>query len=295
MNVDLVIATYNRSAQLRRTLQNVLAYGTGLGVIYVVDNGSSDDTRQIIREAVAKDGRICAIHNETNLGAAAGKNVGLRRSSADIVIVIDDDAEFCTADPVASIRRAFEREPKLAVVQFKIINHSTGRVLGLEFPGRDVTREAEDTFLIGYFIGAGHAIRKAALDEVGYYPDDFGPYAHEEVDLSYRTVAHGYQMRYLPEVAVHHMKDPRGRISRSDVLYWMLYNRLTMTWKYLPLRYALVNNVLWTLKTMRDSRSFAVPVRAWRDHLRARKALVPEPLPPQALRYLRRHNGRLYK
>jgi GT2 family glycosyltransferase len=293
MNVDLVIATYNRAAQLRRTLQNVLAHGAGIERIYVVDNGSTDDTCRVIEDV--QDARICAIHNETNLGAAAGKNVGLRRSMADIVIVIDDDAEFCSADPVAHVRNAFREDQHLAVVQFKIVNHATGRVLKLEFPGRDASRQADESFLIGYFVGAGHAIRKTVLEEVGYYPDNFGPYAHEEVDLSYRAVSHGYRMRYLPSVAVRHMKDPGGRIGRAEVFYWMLYNRLVMTWKYLPLPYSLVNNVLWTLKIARDSGSLGIPIRAWQDHLRTRKAAPRRTLSADALAYLRTNNGRLFK
>jgi GT2 family glycosyltransferase len=293
VKVDLVLATYNRAEQLQRTLRNVLAHAEGLECIYVVNNGSTDGTRQVLDEIT--DGRICAVHNERNLGAAAGKNVGLRRSTADVIIVIDDDAEFCTANPVCEVIRAFEDDPKLAVVQFKIINHSSQRVLKMEFPGRDVAVEADKSFFIGYFIGAGHAIRKAALDRVGYYPDDFGPYAHEEVDLSYRTVEGGYRMRYVPAVAVRHMKDPGGRIGKTDVLFWMLYNRLVMTWKYLPWPYSSVNNVLWSVKTALDSRSLRVPARAWREFCRAKKTLVRAPLSAPALNYLRRHNGRLFK
>lgn len=293
MNVDLVLATYNRAAQLRRTLQNILTYGEGLGRIYVVNNGSTDDTRRLIEEVT--DPRVCAIHNEQNLGAAAGKNVGLRRSSADVVIVIDDDAEFCSPWPVQEVRRAFEDDPRLAVVQFKIINNASGRVLNMEFPGRDASREANDSFLIGYFIGAGHALRKAALDDVGYYPDDFGLYAHEEVDLSYRVINGGYRMRYVPAVAVRHMKDPGGRISRGEVLYWMLYNRLVMTRKYLPLPYSAINGILWSMKTAIDARSLTVPVRAWMRYFRERGTLARNPLSAAALEYLRRNNGRLYK
>lgn len=204
MKVDLVIATYNRADQLKETLQNVLHYDDGLNSIYVINNNSTDHTKNVLDRF--DGGKITVVHNNKNIGAAAGKNVGLRMSNADIIIVIDDDAIFCSTNPVETVKKHFKNNPKLGVIQFKIINYSTNNVLKYEFPGDSPEDHCNDSFEIGYFIGAGHALRKSMLDEVGYYPDDFGLYAHEEVDMSYRAVNNGYIMRYEPSVAVYHKK-----------------------------------------------------------------------------------------
>lgn len=293
MNIDLVIATYNRADQLAETLTNVKQWANGLNKIYVVNNNSQDNTAEVLRHF--EDDQTVVIHNSSNLGAAGGKNVGLRRSTADVIIVIDDDALFCSSDPVAHVRDRFEANPRLGIIQFKIINYQTKRVLKYEFPADDPDRRADDAFDIGYFIGAGHAIRKSMLEEVGYYPDDFGIYAHEEIDLSYRAVNAGYMMRYTPEIAVYHKKAPGGRLTQREVAYHLLYNRLIMTHKYLPFPYSAINTLLWLVKTTFDVGSPSVAIAAYWTFLRRKRHVAPTLLSRDALRYMHRNGGRLFR
>jgi GT2 family glycosyltransferase len=293
MKVDLVIATFNRADTLLETLTNVAQYGKGLDRVYVINNGSTDHTRAVIDSF--RDARIVAVHNDRNLGAAGGKNIGLRLSDADIIIVIDDDAVFCTDNPVAEVRAFFARDTKLGVVQFKIVNFQTLKVLRSEFPAPDPERRADCSFEIGYFIGAGHALRKAMLERVGYYPDNFGLYAHEEIDLSYRAINHGYVMRYEPSVAVLHKKTPSGRLRPKELAYRRLLNRLLMTRKYLPWGYSVVNTALWIGKTVCEARSIIPAFSAYREYLKRRSSISRQLLSPEALRYLHRNHGRLFR
>jgi GT2 family glycosyltransferase len=293
MKVDLVIATYNRAEQIKETLENVIAYGDGLNHIFVVNNNSTDHTREVL-DGIKHDG-LSVIHNRENLGAAGGKNVGLRKSNADIIIVMDDDAIFFSDRPVAAVVDIFSRYPDLGVIQFKIINFQSRKILRYEFPGDDPQVRGDDSFEIGYFIGAGHALRKSMLEDIGYYPDNFGLYAHEEVDLSYRAVIGGYRMRYESAVAVLHKKAPGGRLSKRETIYTMFYNRLVMTRKYLPFPYSVINNFLWFVKTAVDARSAFLALSAYLDYFRNRSKVRLQKMGPEALLYMRRNNGRLFR
>ena len=293
MRVDIVIATYNRADTLRETIENVLTSAHGFEKLYVVDNSSTDHTRAVLGSF--DDDRLITVFNDQNLGAAGGKNVGLRMSTADIVIVIDDDAIFASDKPVGEVVRIFESDTNLGLIQFKIINYQTGKVLRYEFPGDHPDTHQDNSFNIGYFIGAGHAIRKSMLERVGYYPDDFGLYAHEEVDLSYRAINHGYTMRYEPSIVVLHKKAPGGRLPANAVLHQLLLNRMIMSRKHLPYRYALVNNLLWIVKTLFNSRSPLLIIDVLREYAIKRKSTVPEVLTRQALRYMKQYNGRLFR
>lgn len=293
MKVDLVIATYNRAGQIGDTLENVFGHDDGFNRLWVVNNCSTDRTREVL-DAFDHD-KLTIIHNRQNLGAAGGKNVGLRQSDADIIVVIDDDAVFYSDRPVATVREIFNRDAGLGLIQFKIINEALGKILKYEFPGDDPSIRGDESFEIGYFIGAGHAIRKSMLEAVGYYPDDFGLYAHEEVDLSYRAVNGGYRMRYEPSIAVLHKKAPGGRMSRRDAIYQMFYNRLVMTRKYLPFPYSAVNNFLWFVKTTLDARSIGVSFSAYAEFLGNRSRVARQKLNPAALDYMRRNAGRLFR
>lgn len=293
MRVDIVIATYNRAEILKKTIENVLESAHGFGKLYVVDNASTDNTRAVLESFV--DDRLITVFNDQNLGAAGGKNAGLRMSTSDIVVVIDDDAVFASDNPIEEVVRIFESDEHLGLIQFKIINYQTGKVLRYEFPGDHPDIDQNNSFNIGYFIGAGHAIRKSMLERVGYYPDDFGLYAHEEVDLSYRAINHGYTMRYEPSVAVLHKKAPGGRMPANAVLHQLLLNRMIMSRKYLPRRYALVNNFLWIAKTLFNSRSPFLIVVVLREYIMKKASIIPDVLTHQALHYMKQYNGRLFR
>jgi GT2 family glycosyltransferase len=293
MQVDIVIATYNRADTLKETIENVLSTAHGFNKLFVIDNASTDHTRAVLESF--KDERLIPIFNEENLGAAGGKNVGLRISTADVVIVIDDDAVFSTTDPVSEVIRIFNGTENLGLIQFKIINFQSRKVLGYEFPGIHPDTDQDKSFNIGYFIGAGHAIRKSMLDQVGYYPDDFGLYAHEEIDLSYRAINHGFIMRYEPSIAVFHKKAPGGRLPAKAVLYQLLLNRMIMSKKYLPLRYAFISNLLWIFRTLYQSKSILLIIHVLRDYRFKVACISASVLSPQALIYMKKNNGRLYK
>ena len=216
-------------------------------------------------------------------------------STSDIVIVVDDDAVFASDNPIDEVVRIFESDEHLGLIQFKIINYQTGKVLRYEFPGDHPDTNQKNSFNIGYFIGAGHAIRKSMLERVGYYPDDFGLYAHEEVDLSYRAINHGYTMRYEPSVAVLHKKAPGGRMPANAVLHQLLLNRMIMSRKYLPRRYALVSNFLWIAKTLFNSRSPFLIIDVLREYIMKKASIIPDVLTPQALHYMKQYNGRLFR
>jgi GT2 family glycosyltransferase len=90
--VTAVILTYNRSALLRRCLQAVIDQVHQCDCIIVVDNGSTDDTLEILKSEWIDRVTIYALPN--NIGAAGGFNVGLHlayQQGADFIWLMDDD------------------------------------------------------------------------------------------------------------------------------------------------------------------------------------------------------------
>ncbi|SFO87159.1 glycosyltransferase family 2 protein [Hydrogenimonas thermophila] len=293
MKVDLVIATYNRASFLKQTLDNVLEYQNELNKIFVINNNSQDNTMDILIEYEKKSPKIKVFNMDKNLGAPGGKNIGLKESKADVVIVLDDDAIFCSYNPIKEIINIFKQEKDLGIIQFKIINYQTKKILNYEFPGKLPEKNGDKEFYTGYFIGAGHAIKREMLEKVGYYPDDFF-YAHEELDLSYRAINNGYKIKYYPKVAIYHKKAPGGRLSPKEVIKHNFRNRLIMNYKYLPLKYRIINNSLWFLKTLKDSKNLLIPLKAIVEYIQIKDDLKINKLKEKAIDYCRQYNGRLY-
>ncbi len=87
--VSVVIPTYNRAADVRRALTSVLQQTTGRWEAIVVDNHSTDDTRQVVESF--KDARIrfLEIHNEGIV--ARSRNAGIRAATGEFVALLDSD------------------------------------------------------------------------------------------------------------------------------------------------------------------------------------------------------------
>ncbi len=94
--VDIVIAAHNEASSLPRLLPQVLAVAERCGVaphIYVVDDGSVDDTSTVVERLSTVDGRIELVRLSRNFGHQAALAAGLNLSSADAVISMDGDGQ----------------------------------------------------------------------------------------------------------------------------------------------------------------------------------------------------------
>ena len=95
MKLSVVIPAYNEAATLREILAAVRAVtldGIGKEII-IVDDGSTDGTREIIREEAAQ-GDIVALFHERNSGKGAALQTGFRAATGDIILVQDADLEY---------------------------------------------------------------------------------------------------------------------------------------------------------------------------------------------------------
>ena len=92
--VSVIIPTYNNEATLgeaiasaqRQTLSNI--------EIVVVDDGSTDDTPNIIRNLAAQDSRIKSIRLAKNSGVSHGRNTAIKHASGEWIAVLDADDIF---------------------------------------------------------------------------------------------------------------------------------------------------------------------------------------------------------
>lgn len=92
MKLGAVVVTYNRLAQVEVTVARLLA--EPLDVLVVVDNGSTDGTRERLR--AWGDPRLDLVESPENIGGAGGFDLGMRhitkKHDPDWIVVMDDDA-----------------------------------------------------------------------------------------------------------------------------------------------------------------------------------------------------------
>lgn len=90
LTVDVIIVNYNTEADLGACLASLHEHRSPhVSTIVVVDNASTDGS---VRHARARWSRVHVIALESNVGFAAANNVAIRRSTADLVLLLNSDA-----------------------------------------------------------------------------------------------------------------------------------------------------------------------------------------------------------
>lgn len=93
LTVSVVIPVYNRAALIERAIMSVLNQTLPPAEVLVVDDGSSDGTREIVSKIAERDPRVCLIIQE-HQGAPAARNRGIEHARSDLIAFQDSDDEW---------------------------------------------------------------------------------------------------------------------------------------------------------------------------------------------------------
>lgn len=88
--VSVIVPTYDRAYCLERTLRSALAQTHAALEVCVVDDGSTDGTRELVARLSEEDGRIRYAH-QPNRGVAAARNAAIRMATGEYVAFLDSD------------------------------------------------------------------------------------------------------------------------------------------------------------------------------------------------------------
>ena len=90
--VSIVIPLYNRAELIAETLQSVLMQFYQNWECIVVDDGSTDNSFQVIKSLFEKDNRIKVYErNREPKGASTCRNIGIEKSNGEYIIFLDSD------------------------------------------------------------------------------------------------------------------------------------------------------------------------------------------------------------
>lgn len=301
-NIGIVIITYNRPDDLCDLLENINGLEQKealLQEVIVVNNHSSVSYEKAI--AFINNHPALPVRYETtseNLGVSGGRNFAIGRSSADILVFLDDDALFSNSDALLRIQAIFQKsddDHQPGIVSFKVLYYETRDWQVNAFAHKDFAhRKSLPSFPTYYFTGCAHAMKKEVFTEAGLYPEDFF-YGMEEYDLSYRAINRGFQIWYDASVEILHKESPLGRLPGKEKLRGMWVNKSKVAWTYLPRIYSCTTAVLWSLEYLRRTRfDLAGWAKGWKQVLRIPGTTKRSPLGPAARSYLQQTDARLW-
>lgn len=299
MPLSLLIASRDRPAELRRCIASIASQREVEAEVIVLDDASTPPIDPGTLEAGMFPLRV--LRSETRKGVSAGRNRLMREARGEAFVVLDDDAFLIDDKALLRISGALDTYPEAGIFALKIRDFRLGIERWLTPHPRRV-RGADllvHSHRVSYFLGGAHVIRREVFEACGPYPEAF-VYGNEELDLSFRALEQGFEIRFLAEVEVRHQPppdEPAGAGEFNTRLYHHTRSRLLLAYAHLPGFRGLVYGVGWLgvygVRAMRHG-----ALRAWgaamRDAWRMRGEIKRRPIGPRTIAYLRAHFGRLW-
>jgi GT2 family glycosyltransferase len=286
-DADVVILALDRPDETVAAIQSALSQTGVSRYVIVVDQGSRPEALACLEEAIQGRGDATLIALDRNLGVPGGRNLGATLGHGRLIAGLDNDAEFGSIDTLARMTSAFDADPVLAALGCRIVVHATGEddFSSWGYPVALRPRSGE-TFEAATFVGAGHAIRRAAwIDTGGYDARLF--FCWEEYDFCLRAIDRFWRVRYRGDIVVRHKVSPERRITWSgDRWFHFVRNRIYIGRKSGESWLALTPRMAgYCLKAARNGHLRETPRALWAAFVMAR-GLSLSPLHPAARGYL---------
>lgn len=217
--VGVVVLNWNNYAASQRCIKSLLRADYDDYVIYLLDNGSTDGSRELLISDFGQNPNVVIISNGENLGFAAGCNPGIRRAldeKCDYVLLLNND---CIVYDEAFLTKAVtfaEQHPNCGIQGGRIlfwpdttriwstggyISFWSGEVhLGhgqLDTPRYHSVQERS------FISGALMFIKAEVIAAIGLLPDVYF-FGKEEWEFSSRAKATGFKLYYNPDFSVYH-------------------------------------------------------------------------------------------
>jgi glucosyl-dolichyl phosphate glucuronosyltransferase len=231
MQISVIISTRNRRHSLRALLETLDAAKSPDGAavrIFVVDNGSTDSTGEMLRAITARKGRYpLTVLEQPTPGKARGLNQGLALAQSDLTIVLDDDV---TVDEMC-LEKHFEayQRTEFAAIQGMVLpgKNAEGQTVDpkrLREYNIPVIDYGDDIREIRGLIGTNVSFKHEVFEKVGFFDPRLGPGASgfsEDTEFSIRLRKAGFKIGYTPHAVVYHELNPSryGKAYYRDVEY----------------------------------------------------------------------------
>lgn len=254
---SIVITTKNRKDDLAITLHKIRHLLKREDVACIIcDDGSTDETFSFIKEQYPQ---IQLIQNTVSKGLIYSRNRLMSLVNSKYAISIDDDLHFITQNPLEYIEDAFNKNPKIAVLGFRIFwGHQEPKIIVSE----DVSNRMKS------FVGCGHVWRMSAWKDIPSYPAWFIFYGEEDF-ASCQLFKKNWEIYYLPEVLVNHRVDIKSRKKNAD--YSIRLQRSLRAGWYL---YFLFLPIKYVPRKMLYSIWIQIKTKVFKGDLKALKALI---------------------
>lgn len=207
-NVSVIIPCYNYSDLVGRAIESVLAQTVPVKEIIVVDDGSTDDTKQVVSAYDVK------YHYQNNAGVAVARNTGISMATGDYIVCLDADDRIDT-EWVRACKEALDADPLLGIAY-------TG-LLAVEPDGKQTVSQWPPEYNFDNMVYPGginqiptcSMFRKEMWKRLGGYRSRYAPKGagSEDAEFWLRAGLYGFKGKRVTEAPLFIYSYKSGRVS----------------------------------------------------------------------------------
>lgn len=214
--ISIIIANFNGEKYLDTCLKSVLVSNYRNFELLIVDDGSTDKSREIIEQFQKKDPRISVLFNNVNQGAAASRNKAITVSKGDIFVFLDNDTE-ATSSWLDELIKSLDKNNVGAAQSFLLdfekrsfVQMAGGLLIPqtgwlIPFYQRDeyshIKKDIKEYKIVA--ISAALAVKRRALEKVGGFDEKEALYT-EDLDFCWRIWLAGFEIILSSKSIVYH-------------------------------------------------------------------------------------------
>jgi GT2 family glycosyltransferase len=241
---------------LRACLESLRAQRGVEFEVIVVDNGSTDGSLAMVRSEFSSAFTLTCIVNTTNRGFCEANNQGIALASGEFIALLNNDAE-AQPDWLASLADVLGANPKLGMVASKILSYDdptridkAGHLIYLDGQNRGRGTGEKDTGQyecveeVIWPDGCAAMYRRAMLEEIGGFDEDFFAYA-DDAELGLRARIAGWECLYVPQAVVRHRHSSTLGAHSLRRLELIERNRVLLAIKLFPWSLLWLNGVFY--------------------------------------------------
>lgn len=228
--IAVVIPTYNRAALIRETLVSVAAQSRLPDQIIVADDGSTDDTADLVQSWSAQQSVEVQLIRLRHRGVSAARNAGIRAANADLIALLDSDDLFLPHH-LELLEKGFDLRPDIVLCFGDMqIFEEAGVLKPCFFPetplpalayeeagGLRVIRGSPFSSLLpwSYITPCGNLFSKKAAEAIGLCDDTL--HAWGDWDFWLRLSRTG-KFAYYPEVVARYRRHPQNITHHTNLV-----------------------------------------------------------------------------
>ena len=176
--ISVIIPSYNRAALVEQTVRSVLAQSFSDRELIIVDDGSTDDTHDRLRDLIGAG--QCRYIYQNNQGRSEARNAGAGVASSTYLMFLDSDDVLEPAALQTLFEHAMKDKNAGLIAGMKVLVNDQGEQQGApepfqleaEFTGKRIN----DAYIDGLiFTPSAYIVKRSLFDKVGGYDKSFEP------------------------------------------------------------------------------------------------------------------------